>query len=66
MAETTTDNITVYMSNDTTKFTGNVNGKEFDFTVNEFINLIGAFQQVIAKVNDYDIDENDIISTNNI
>ena len=59
-------NIEVYMSNDNTKFNGNIDGKEFDFTVEEFINLIGAFQQLAAKVNNIPLDKKDIISTDNL
>ena len=35
--------IDVYLKKDLTVFAGNIDGKEFNFTVEEFINLIGAF-----------------------
>lgn len=34
---------------DLTVFAGNIDGKEFNFTVEEFINLIGAFQKNSCK-----------------
>ncbi len=58
--------IEVYMSKDKTKFGGNIDGKEFDFTVEEFVNLIGAFQRVAAEVQGIEVDEDDIVSTDNL
>ena len=55
--------IDVYLKKDLTVFAGNIDGKEFNFTVEEFINLIGAFQKTIANAKGVDIDEKDIIST---
>lgn len=58
--------IDVYLKKDLTRFAGNIDGKEFDFTVEEFINLIGAFQKTIANVQGVEISDDDIISTNTI
>lgn len=55
--------IEIYLKNDLTKFCGNIDGKEFDFTVEEFINLIGAFQKSVAKSKGIIIPEKEIIST---
>lgn len=58
--------ITSYLKNDTSIFSGNIDGKEFSFTVEEFINLIGAFQNTIAQVQGIEISDDDVITTNNI
>ena len=55
--------IDVYLKKDLTLFAGNIDGKEFEFTVAEFINLIGAFQKTIANAKGIEIDEKDILST---
>ena len=55
--------IDVYLKKDLTRFAGKIDDKEFDFTVEEFINLIGAFQKTIANVQGVEISD-DIISTN--
>lgn len=55
--------IDVYLKKDLTVFAGNIDGKEFDFTVAEFINLIGAFQKIVAHNQGVEIDEKDIITT---
>jgi hypothetical protein len=63
-------NIEVYMRNSeiesNTSFAGNIDGKEFDFTVEEFINLIGAFQKVAAKVQGVELKDEEVISTDTI
>ena len=51
------------MKKDLTLFAGNIDGKEFEFTVAEFINLIVAFQKTIANAKGIEIDEKDILST---
>lgn len=56
--------IDVYLKKDLTRFAGKIDDKEFDFTVEEFINLIGAFQKTIANVQGVEISDDDIISTN--
>lgn len=58
--------ITVYLSNDLTKFCGTVDDKEFNYTVEEFIALIGAFQQAAAKSQNIDLEESSIIPIENI
>ena len=55
--------IDVYLKKDLTVFAGNIDGKEFNFTVEEFINLIGAFQKTVANIQGVEIDEKDIITT---
>lgn len=55
--------IDVYLQKDLTIFAGNIDGKEFNFTVEEFINLIGAFQKTVANHQGVEIDEKDIITT---
>lgn len=55
--------IDVYLKKDLTRFAGKIDDKEFDFTVEEFINLIGAFQKTIANVQGVEIPDNEIIST---
>lgn len=55
--------IEIYLKNDLTKFCGNIDEKEFDFTVEEFINLIGAFQKSVANAKGIIIPEKEIIST---
>ena len=55
--------IDVYLKKDLTLFAGNIDGKEFNFTVEEFINLIGAFQKTVANAKGVEIDEKDILST---
>lgn len=55
-------NIEVYVSNDLQKFGGNIDGKEFDFTVEEFMNLIGAFQQAAAKAQNVELPPENIVS----
>jgi len=57
-------NIEVYMSNDKTKFGGTLDGKRFDYSVEEFINLIGAFQMVVHKVKGIELKEEDQINSN--
>lgn len=56
--------IDVYLKKDLTRFAGKIDDKEFDFTVEEFINLIGAFQKTIANVQGVEIPDDEIISTN--
>jgi hypothetical protein len=58
--------IEVYLKKDLTRFAGKIDGKEFDFTVEEFINLIGAFQKTVANVQGVEISDDEIISTNTI
>lgn len=56
--------IEVYMSNDMKRFAGKIDDKEFDYTVEEFINLTGAFQELIAKVQGVELtDDEKIINT---
>ena len=55
--------IDVYLKKDLSIFAGNVDGKEFNFTVEEFINLIGTFQKSIANAKGIEIPESEIIST---
>lgn len=55
--------IDVYLKKDLSIFAGNIDGKEFNFTVEEFINLIGAFQKSIANAQGVGIPESEIIST---
>ena len=55
--------IDVKIKKDLTVFAGNIDGKEFNFTVEEFINLIGAFQKTVANAKGVEIDEKDILST---
>lgn len=55
--------IDVYLKKDLTIFAGNIDGKEFNFTVEEFINLIGAFQKSVANAKGIELPEEDIIST---
>ena len=57
--------IDVYLKKDLTVFAGNIDGKEFNFTVEEFINLIGAFQKSVANAKGIELPEKDIISTKN-
>lgn len=56
--------IDVYLKKDLTVFAGNIDGKEFNFTVEEFINLIGVFQKTVANDKGIEIPEDEIISTN--
>ncbi len=58
--------IEVYMQNDLTRFAGKIDDKEFDYNVEEFINLIGAFQKAVYKVQNIEHDEKDIVSAINI
>lgn len=58
--------IEVYLKKDLTRFAGKIDDKEFDFTVEEFINLIGAFQKTVANVQGVEISDDEIISTNTI
>ena len=58
--------IEVYLKKDLTRFAGTIDGKEFDFSVGEFINLIGAFQKAVGNIQGIDIPEDEIISTNRI
>lgn len=55
--------IDVYLKKDLSIFAGNIDGKEFNFTVEEFINLIGSFQKSIANAKGVEIPESEIIST---
>lgn len=55
--------IDVYLKKDLSIFAGNIDGKEFDFTVEEFINLIGAFQKSVANAKGVDIPDSEIISS---
>lgn len=55
--------IDVYLKKDLSIFAGNIDGKEFNFTVEEFINLIGTFQKSIANAKGVEIPESEIIST---
>lgn len=55
--------IDVYLKKDLSIFAGNIDGKEFNFTVEEFINLIGTFQKSIANAKGIEIPESEIIST---
>lgn len=55
--------IDVYLKKDLSIFAGNIDGKEFNFTVEEFINLIGSFQKSIANTKGVEIPESEIIST---
>ena len=55
--------IDVYLKKDLTIFAGNIDGKEFNFTVEEFINLIGAFQKTVANAKGIELPEKEIIST---
>lgn len=55
--------IDVYLKKDLTVFAGNIDGKEFNFAVEEFINLIGAFQKSVANAKGIELPEKDIIST---
>lgn len=52
-----------YLKKDLSIFAGNIDGKEFNFTVEEFINLIGSFQKSIANAKGVEIPESEIIST---
>lgn len=59
-------NINVAVGNDLTKFCGEIDGKPFDYSVEEFINLIGAFQQVAAQAQGVELPKEEVISTENL
>ena len=55
-------NVEVYMNRSSLDFAGNIDGKEFDYTVNEFIALIGAFQKVVAKTQGNDLPDEENVA----
>jgi hypothetical protein len=54
-------NITIY-EGDNERFRGKIDDKPFDFTVEEFVNLLGAFQETVYRAQGIDIPEEDKIS----
>lgn len=51
---------------DNTIYSGKINGKDFSFTIEEFINLCGAFQKAASNIDGKELSDDEVISTKNM